>query len=284
MSTELTQAHTDIEYEIKAFELEQRKAKIYSDSSLVPKEYQKNIGNVLIAKNMASRMNADVLQVMQNLYIVHGKPSWSAQFLIACFNTCGRFSAIKYREVGEPGTDSYGVQAYATELSSGEEVAGVPVTWEMVKGEGWQSKNGSKWKTIPGLMFQYRAATFLVRTTAPEIGLGLHTKDEIEDSYVDGSVVQREQPRGVARLKDKLRIETDESEAFAKAFDDPEINGGEISDEEQGLREQLDKSHSVDALMETSRAVLSSGLTTDRKNDIKNDIDERLAIIEESLA
>ena len=37
----------------------------------------------LIAQNMARRMGADLLMVMQNLYVVHGRPGWSAQFLIA---------------------------------------------------------------------------------------------------------------------------------------------------------------------------------------------------------
>ena len=49
------------------FELAQRKAKIYAQSDLVPKEYRDNIGNVLIAQNMAARMGADTLMVMQNL-------------------------------------------------------------------------------------------------------------------------------------------------------------------------------------------------------------------------
>lgn len=186
MSNELIAA---VELEEKAFELAQRKAKVYAASSLVPKEYSGNIGNVIIAQNMAARMGADVLMVMQNLYIVHGKPGWSAQFLIACFNSCGRFSAIKYRIDGKD--DDYGCVAYATELSSGEVVEGVRVTIGMAKAEGWATKAGSKWKTMPDLMLRYRAATFLVRCTAPEIGLGYQTVEEIKDT-VDGRVTRSE--------------------------------------------------------------------------------------------
>jgi hypothetical protein len=142
----------------------------------------------LIAQNMASRMGADPLMVMQNLYIVHGKPGWSAQFLIACFNSCGRFSSIKYRFGGEG--DDYGCVAYAKELATGEEVSGVRVTIGMAKAEGWSTKAGSKWKTMPELMLRYRAATFLVRCTAPEIGLGLMTSEELADT-VDGRITHR---------------------------------------------------------------------------------------------
>jgi hypothetical protein len=51
----------------------------------------------------------------------------------------------------------------------------------MAKNEGWSTKSGSKWKTMPELMLRYRAAAFLIRTTAPEIGLGLYTTDELKD-------------------------------------------------------------------------------------------------------
>ena len=64
-------------------ELMQTQAKLLANSSLVTKEYQNNLANCVIALNMANRMNADPLMVMQNLYIVHGKPSWSSQFLIS---------------------------------------------------------------------------------------------------------------------------------------------------------------------------------------------------------
>jgi hypothetical protein len=176
-----------IEIEEKQFELMQRKAKIYSESSLVPDAYKKNIGNVLIATNMAERMGADILMVMQNLYIVHGRPGWSAQFLIACFNSCGRFTAIKYAFGGDG--DDYGCIAYATELASGERIEGVRVTIGMAKAEGWSTKNGSKWKTMPDLMLRYRSATFLIRCTAPEIGLGLQTAEEIHDT-IEGRVTR----------------------------------------------------------------------------------------------
>jgi hypothetical protein len=177
----------EVSAEEKMFELAQRKAKVYSESSLVPKEYQKNVGNVLIAQNMASRMGADVLMVMQNLYLVHGRPGWSAQFLIGTFNSCGRFSAIRYRFSGKVDTDDWGCTAYCVELGTQEELTGTRVTVGIAKKEGWFAKAGSKWQTIPEQMLRYRAATFLIRTIAPEIGLGLHTVDELEDAgpFVD---------------------------------------------------------------------------------------------------
>lgn len=177
----ISYAADQVAAEEKLFELAQRKAQIYSKSTLVPKEYQGNIGNVMIAENMARRMGADTLMVMQNLFVVHGRPGWSAQFLIACFNSCGRFSAIQYKFSGEPDTPDYGCVAYCKEYATGETIEGTKITWAMANAEGWVNKNGSKWRTMPGQMFRYRAGTFLIRSTAPEIGMGLMTKEELED-------------------------------------------------------------------------------------------------------
>ena len=88
---------------LQGFELAQRAAKCLATSTLVPKEYQGNLSNCIIALNMAQRLGADPLMVMQNLYLVHGRPSWSAQFLIATFNQCGRFEALRYEWRSEKG-------------------------------------------------------------------------------------------------------------------------------------------------------------------------------------
>ncbi len=204
VTTDLAQ-HEDINVGFtseKSFMLIQRAATLLSKSSLVPKEFQGNLPNCVIALNMASRIGADPLQVMQNLYVVYGRPSWSAQFLIATFNTCGRFTAIRYKWVGERGKDSFGCIAYTIEKASGEVLEGAEVTIGLAKAEGWYEKNGSKWKTMPQQMLMYRAASWLVRAYAPEIGMGLHTADEVEDTTIDitqASESQTLQRVGVAK-------------------------------------------------------------------------------------
>lgn len=177
VSRESTNALTLVEADTKAFELKQREAKLLAASTLVPKTYQGNIADIVVAMNMAARMNADPLMVMQSLHIIHGKPGWSAQFLIASFNACGRFGAIHY----EFSEDRSQCTAVTVEKSTGREIRGPMVSLEMAKEEGWSTKAGSKWKTMPELMLRYRAAAFLIRTTAPEIGLGLYTTDELKD-------------------------------------------------------------------------------------------------------
>lgn len=171
-------------FDLQSFELIQRISKAFCQSDLVPQQYrgQDKLPNCMIAMDMAQRIGANPLMVMQNLYIVHGTPGWSSKFLIATINACGRYSSLRYEWKGEPGTPDYGCRAWAVERESGERLDGIWVTWQMVKAEGWDSKNGSKWKTMPDQMFVYRAAAFWQRAYAPELGMGLQTVEDLNDA------------------------------------------------------------------------------------------------------
>jgi len=162
----------------EAFEHNQRVAIMLSKSALVPKDYQNNTANCMIALEMSNRIGASPLMVMQNLYIVHGRPAWSSQFLIATLNASGRFSAIKYEHSDANGGST---RAYATDLKTGQVCYGAWVSMEMAAAEGWSGKNGSKWKTMPELMRNYRAAAFFTRQYAPEVSMGIMTAEEAVD-------------------------------------------------------------------------------------------------------
>lgn len=158
-------------------------------ATFLPESIRNNVGDIFILLDMRQRLNQSLLGVAQSIYMVHGNPSFSSKFLIGCFNTCGRYSSIKYEYFGKPGTDEWGCRAYAKELATGDTVVGPDVTMAMAKDEGWATKSGSKWKTMPQLMLAYRAAAFMIRTTAPEISLGMMTMEELQDT-VDAEIVE----------------------------------------------------------------------------------------------
>lgn len=168
-------------YDLQGFELMQRIARAYASSTIVPKEYQNNVPNCIIALNLSRRQQADELMVMQNLIIVHGRPTWSSQYLIATVNTCGRFSALRYEFFGEKGKDTWGCRAWAIEKATGERLVGSDITIQLAKDEGWYNRNGSKWKTMPQQMLTYRAGAWWTRAYAPELSMGLSTTEEIAD-------------------------------------------------------------------------------------------------------
>ena len=167
-------------------------AKALASSTLVPDAYrgEANLGNCIIALELSQRIGASVMAVMQSMVPIHGKPTWSAAFLIATVNSCGRFSPMRFRWVGKENADEWGCRAYAVEREGNLELVGALVTIAMDKAEGWYTKNGSKWKTMPEQMLQYRAAAFWTRAYAPEIALGMHTAEEIHDTPEANQVVK----------------------------------------------------------------------------------------------
>jgi len=202
-----------------------RAAELLANSNIVPETYravvEKSSGygqnrtvtrtenpnamaNCLIALNMSNRMGADPLMIMQNLYLIEGRPAWSSTFIIASINSCGRFGTLNFeftelgsRDIHYQETDGWGRSkttvdkvanvdefscvAWAIDKATGERVESSPITLELAIREGWYFKNGSKWPTMPRQMAMYRAAAFFGRVYAPEVTMGIYTKDEVED-------------------------------------------------------------------------------------------------------
>jgi len=167
--------------DVASFELAQRMVKPLAGSDLVPKQFQNSTGNCLIALNMANRMGADPFAVMQSVYIVHGKPSFSSSFLIGLINHSGIIKGrLSFEMFGNEGSDGYGCRAIGTD-PNGEALVGPDVTIAMAKSEGWYSRNGSKWPNMAGIMLRYRAASFWAKFYAPELTLGIRSVEENVD-------------------------------------------------------------------------------------------------------
>lgn len=262
---------------IEGFEAGQRIAKVFASSSFVPDVYKGNIGNCMIGLNMAIRMNADPLMVLQNLVVVHGTPTFEAKFAIACFNATGRYSTLSYAEVGERGKDTWGMYAYAIELKTGEVKKGPVVTIQMAKDEGWYSRN-PKWKSIPELMLRYRSASWFIRTTDSGIMMGFQTRDEVEDTdweeihATNASVEQLTAEEKLAQAQQQ-----EEQQANSQSLD---MNNGEKKEENKAADNQPSDTQKVadTAKMRLKPSVrlsrwvskkclicLSSGRTTDRR-------------------
>lgn len=210
------------------FDQLQRVAKALCASTLVPAQYRaftevKSYGkvtghtpnpaglpNCVVALNMAMRMGADPLMVMQNLYVIEGRPSWSSQFIIAAINSCGRFSPLRF-DISEPSKEEVvkykavvwkndkkteeqrettiqhrTCRAWVIEKETGDRLDGPTVSMQMAIDEGWLTKNGSKWQTMPEIMLRYRAASLFGRLYAPELLMGLQTQEEVRD-FIDAT-------------------------------------------------------------------------------------------------
>ena len=200
----------------QTFAFGQRMAKSLCQSDLVPKAYQgqKGLANCLIAIETANRMNISPLMVMQNTNIIHGTPSWSAQFIIATITGCGRFEDFDYEEKG-----TEAIRCKAIRKKDGKGVFGAWVTMEMAQKEGWT--RNSKWQSMPQLMLRYRAATFFGRQYVADLLLGIQTEDEIVDIQpVNVTVPNTPHEAAIAQPKEPEPLIVEDKQIPKEAKDD----------------------------------------------------------------
>lgn len=153
-------------------------AKAFAASTIVPREYQGNWANSLIAIDMANRLKTSPLTVMQNLDVIQGRPAWRATFLISMINNSGKYDMeLQFDEKKDKNGKPYSCTCWTER--KGRKVTGIEVTMDMADAEGWLKKNGSKWITMPQVMLRYRAASFFSRMNCPEISNGLYTVEEV---------------------------------------------------------------------------------------------------------
>jgi hypothetical protein len=187
-----------------------RVATSFSKSSLVPDAFKRQPDNCFIACQLALRLRVDPFALMQNTYIVHGKPGFESKLVIGLLNTSSKtIGPVRYRFSGEG--DAYGCEAVVIDAFTEEELVGPKVDWQLVKAEGWnkpKKSEPSKWATMPELMFRYRAAMFLARAHYPEVLLGIQTREEVEEQAIDAEIVAA--PQDLDALTDKLEGETAE--------------------------------------------------------------------------
>lgn len=222
-------------------------------------ENPNGLANCVVALNMSARMGADPILIMQNLHVIEGRPSWSSLFVIASINQCGRFSPLRF-DLSQAGNEtdveySYvewsgpkgnrqksekkgkikvrpqTCRAWAIEKETGQRLEGPEVSIQMAIDEGWIQKNGSKWRTMPEVMLRYRAASFFGKLYAPELLMGLQSREEMED-IIDADVIDAE-TREITRVKTKAKNVTPSQ--MPKALGDWTV---EQLDELEGLIEE----------------------------------------------
>ena len=191
-------------------------AAVISKSPIVPANFKDDVGGVLIALDMAQRLNLNPLAVMQNIYMVDNKPAWTGTFYAALITTSGLFRSYNYEEeeTGEEvksiGRKNLRCRVVAVGVD-GNKVCGPWVDYVMAEKDGWSRRNGSKWQTMPELMIRYRAASFFVRTCCPNAAMGLREASEQAEINEIEEEQKRRQPDFVRAIRDRPRaiVETE---------------------------------------------------------------------------
>jgi hypothetical protein len=159
-----------------AFEHLWRVAKAFSMSGMVPSHFQGKPESCMVALMYADQLGEHPMVMFQEVTVINGRPGTSARFAIARANKSGLLAGpITWTEKGQG--DALEVTASATLRETGELIQ-AKVTMKEAAADGWT--RNSKYKSIPGQMLRWRAATRLINLYMPEVLFGLGVKDEIE--------------------------------------------------------------------------------------------------------
>lgn len=233
----------------KEFELVQREAKMLAASHLVPKHFQGNVPDCVIAMEMAQRLGSHVLPIMQSLYVVHGRPGFSGQFIHAMLNCSGIWEPLTFEYEHGRDKEITACTASSRHIKSGK-VQSITVTWDMVCAEGWNRDKGpvkSKWNTHRQLMFTYRAASHFCKAYAPELLLGMQSVEEIQDmgplddvqaKSVSATIYTGDGPSMPAESVDEARL-GDENAHDVESFEGQQGQDPEDQREDARMREHF---------------------------------------------
>ena len=230
-------AITPIGMMVKNMEAISKVAEYYAKTDFVPVTFKGKPENCAIAIDMATRMNMNPIMVMQNMYVVHGQPSLSSKLIIAMINNCGQFEPLRFEHNGKGG-DEFAYRAWTYRKSDVKHEFRLEGTWitaAMVKAEGW----GQKWKTMPEQMYKYRAAVFWARTNAPEVTMGLLTREEVEEPGFVSEVEETQAKTPVELAMEEMKKKRKKADApIAPVVTEPQPQGNPaIYPEPQGEKE-----------------------------------------------
>lgn len=229
------------------FEHMWRVAQMYAKSQIIPEHFRGKPEDCFIGIQMAVRLGVDPFMFLQNTYVVYGRPGMEAKLAIALINSSGLFvDGLSYEIEGdEPVSENYRVRAVAIRKSTGTIIKGPWIDWGLVRKEGWDKKQGSKWMTMPGQMFCYRAATFFGRLYCPERLMGMQTADELEDvgdarRYVENMAPP---PQDAAHIAAEVQrqVRQDEQSTTTSIKDEPKVRTPEQEARTQQLKDAAAK-------------------------------------------
>ena len=147
-------------------------AGMMSKSSIVPKDYQNNPGNILVAIQWGMEIGLQPLQSMQSIAVINGRPSIWGDAMLALVRSSGLLEAIN-----EDVTDS---KAVCTIKRRGEQEVVREFSLQDAKQAGLTGKQGP-WSQYPKRMLQMRARAFALRDVFPDVLRGVHVAEEAQD-------------------------------------------------------------------------------------------------------
>lgn len=163
-------------------------AQALAQASLLPKQYQRNPGNVLLAVELGESLGIPPIQAINTVHVIEGKPSASSGLISALVRRAGHTLRVK-------GNDQ---SATAEIVRSDDPDFTYSVTWDMGRARNAGVTGKDNWKKYPAAMLKARAITEVARDACQEALMGVQYTPEELGAVVDeeGNVVDQSGPRG----------------------------------------------------------------------------------------
>lgn len=175
-------------------------ANILADSDIVPKDYQRKPGNILVALQWGAEIGLQPLQALQNIACINGRPAIWGDAMLALVRQSGLLASIK-----EEQNDT---QATCIVQRKGEEPHTSVFTMEDAKRAGLAGKSGP-WTNYPKRMMQLRARAYALRDIFPDVLKGMAIAEEEQDKEIDvtpeNTTTKAKANSGASALKARLK-------------------------------------------------------------------------------
>ena len=148
-------------------------AGLMAKSSIIPKDYQGNPGNILIATMWGQEIGLAPLQAMQSIAVINGRPSIWGDAMLALVRGSGLLEYIKEEPTEEGCTCTLKRRGDQFEVAR-------TFTPEDAKRAGLWGKPGP-WQQHTKRMMQMRARAFALRDAFADVLRGVHIGEEAQD-------------------------------------------------------------------------------------------------------
>jgi len=189
-------------------------ADLLANSEIVPKDYQKKPGNILVAMQWGAEIGLQPLQAMQNIAVINGRPSLWGDAVLALVRSSGLLEQFEETQTDDVAT--------CIVKRKGHKAVTKTFSKEDAKRAGLLSKAGP-WSQYPRRMMQMRARGYALRDEFTDILKGFGVAEEERDKEIDvtpePSNIKKHQ--GASGLKAQLehRKQQDKFVDMAPEFD-----------------------------------------------------------------
>lgn len=224
----------------------QQYAQALATAGMLPPQYKKQPGNVLLAVELGESLGIPTVQAINSIHVIEGKPSASAALISALVRRAGH----KFRVTGD---DKH---ATAEIIRNDDPEFTYSVTWTLERARRAGLLSGKdNWEKYPAAMLKARATTEVARDACQDVLMGVQYTPEELGAVVDeeGNPVNGGTPPPVARP-----ATTGQPVEPAQAQTEPVPPVQDVD-----YMDALDNAHTTDAVIQIVQAMQSDGISSD---------------------